>query len=157
MRRMSAPIRFAELILGEDRIDAQHGEVVQALNDLRAAIDLEWAPAETQRVLDVFAVTVARHFASEADMMHASRYPQAPAHLVEHSRLLDQLDEVQSELAAGKIRSCGALALFAEVWTTQHIRGADRLFAEYLKDARGGAGGDAGLGESRDERRPLVL
>jgi hemerythrin len=69
--------------------------------------------------------------------MQWSAYPEAGAHIAEHRRLLDQIAAVQSEFAAGKIRSCGALELFAQVWTAQHIQSADRRLAEHLKAIEG--------------------
>jgi hemerythrin-like metal-binding protein len=133
MRLMRAPVRLKELSLDEPRIDRQHERVVEALQDLSAAIDLGRPHAETQRLLDAFAGTVQWHFSAENALMQWSAYPEAGAHIAEHRRLLEQIAAVQSEFAAGKIQSCGALELFARVWTTEHIQGADRRLAEHLR------------------------
>jgi hemerythrin-like metal-binding protein len=134
---MGAPVRFKELSLDDPRIDNQHERVVEALQDLSAAIGLGRPHAETQRLLDAFGRTVRWHFSAENALMKWSAYPEASAHAAEHRRLLDQIAEVQSAFAAGKVQSCGALDLFARVWTTQHIQSADRRFAEHLKAVEG--------------------
>ncbi len=132
MPAMQALHRTSELMLGEPGIDSQHKRVLEAMNDLRAAIELNRPHEETRRTLEAFAGIVAWHFSSEADRMRTASYPDADAHIAEHSGLLDQLAVARSDFAAGKIRSCGALALFAQVWTAEHIRGADRRLAEFL-------------------------
>ena len=44
-----------------------------------------------------------------------------------------QLGTLRSDFASGRIHPCGAFSVFAQVWTAQHIQGADRLLAEFLK------------------------
>ncbi len=130
---MGSPVRFEELALGEGRIEGQHELVIRAMNGLQSALELSSPRAETERLLDTFAEVVRWHFASETEWMNSSRYPEAQGHVAEHNRLLDQLGEVRAEFAAGKIQPGGAFALFAQVWTTQHIQGQDRRLAEFLK------------------------
>ncbi len=130
---MGSSVQFEELALGESRIDGQHELVLRAMAALQAAVEFRSPRAETERLLDTFAEVVRWHFASEAELMRSARYPEAPEHMAEHRRLLDQLGEVRAEFAAGKIQPGGAFALFAQVWTTQHILGPDRRFTEFLK------------------------
>src|ERR1035441_4844365 len=109
---MGSRVCFKDLQLGDPRIDEQHERVVESLQELCAAIDLGRPNAETRRKLDAFTRIVSRHFSSENDLMRRSEYPEASSHIAEHQRLLGQLATVQSEFAAGKVRSCGSFALF---------------------------------------------
>jgi hemerythrin len=131
---MAAWVRFKDHTLGYPQIDEQHERVVESLQDLCAAIDLGRPDAETRRLLDAFTRTASVHFSFENQLMRRSEYPESDVHVAEHRRLLEQLAILQGELAAGKVRSCGALAEFAKAWTTEHIQGADRRLAEHLKN-----------------------
>lgn len=120
--------------LSVPRMDREHAEILQAAAELRFALNSSLQNTQLlTRLLDEFAEAAAGHFASEEDMMQAGGYQGWRAHASEHKRLLEQIIDVKTGFAAGAINPCGTLALFVEVWTTQHIQRSDRHFAEFVK------------------------
>ena len=113
----------------------EHKEVLESLGDFRTALDLGRPEGELRRMLAGFVATAGRHFASEEALMRSSGYHAVGAHVAEHQRLFGQLQTVKDEFASGAIHPCGALALFVEVWTAQHIQLHDKPFIEYLNAA----------------------
>jgi hemerythrin-like metal-binding protein len=114
------------------QIDREHREVLESLSDVRSALKLGRPGRELAGKLEAFAVIVEKHFASEEELMRSSGYDGAGAHAAEHQRLLGQLQSVQGDFASGAINPGGALALFVEVWTAQHIERHDNRFIDYL-------------------------
>ena len=133
---MASDLGGGDWSLGVPQIDREHGEILDLANDFRAAVDAAAPKDELERRLGTFVEVVARHFASEEDLMLSSGYAGREAHEQEHGRLLGQIRLFESEFASGKISTCDALALFVEVWTTQHILGPDQRLAEFLKETR---------------------
>ena len=152
---MQALYRTSDLMLGDPGIDSQHERVLESMHQLRSAIERGRPREETLGWLDAFAGIVAWHFSSEAELMRSAAYPDAAAHISEHRQLFEQLTLARSEFAAGNIRSCGALALFAQVWTAQHIRDADRRLAEFLKTGPVPAGDRPALNSEAPTARRL--
>ncbi|HUP03162.1 MAG TPA: hemerythrin family protein [Bryobacteraceae bacterium] len=122
----------SEAALEVQQIYAEHGEVTEALNDIRSAISLGRPRYELAGRLTAFVTAVERHFGSEEGLMRAIGYQGANAHAAEHQRLLVQLRGLERDFVAGAIRQCGALALFVEVWTAQHMERQDKGLIDFL-------------------------
>jgi hemerythrin-like metal-binding protein len=114
------------------QIYREHREVLESLSDVRSAISLGRPKPELAGKLAEFMATVEKHFASEEGLMRSSGYQGAVAHAAEHERLFGQLQSVRQEFAAGAINQGGALALFVEVWTKEHIERVDGRFIDFL-------------------------
>ena len=123
--------RVRELLLGELIIDQQHEQVLDRLDEVRTSVELRRPPAETSALLTAFLETVEWHFASECDLMRANQYPDEAAHRGEHKRLLKELKQANAEFNDGKLQAGGALAVFVQLWTSEHIHGPGRRFVEY--------------------------
>jgi hemerythrin len=120
------------------RIYREHREVLESLSGFRSAVNLRRPARELVAKLAGFVAAIEMHFASEEELMRASGYDGALAHRTEHQRLLEQLQSVEEEFVRGTINPCGALSLFVEVWTLQHMEREDKRFIDYLNagDAR---------------------
>jgi hemerythrin-like metal-binding protein len=114
------------------QIYREHQDVLESLEKFRGAVQLRRPERELKKKLAEFVSTVEKHFASEEGLMRSGGYQGAGAHAAEHRRLFGQIRSVTEEFAAGAINPGGALALFVEVWTTQHIERQDNRFIEFL-------------------------
>ena len=123
-----------DLHLAVPRMDREHAEVLKAAAELRSVLDSSFPNASlAERLLGGFAEIVSAHFASEEELMQSRGYQGWRGHAAEHRRLMAQLNSIRTGLVTGAINPCGALALFVDVWTAQHIQGPDRQVAEYLR------------------------
>ena len=121
-----------ELVLSVPQLDDQHRELLEFANDLRATVEAGSPRSEVEHLLTGLVHAVESHFTGEEDLMLARGYAAYGEHRDEHNKLLDQLHLVEKDLASGTIDPCGALALFVEVWTEQHILGPDKHLAAFL-------------------------
>jgi hemerythrin len=137
---MHSRLLFADCRLGHSTIDEQHELVIDAMHELRRAIELGRPRAEIAPLLRSFAGLVRWHFGAESALMRESGYAGQGEHEAEHSALLTQLEAVQRDFEDGKIQPSGALATFMQVWTGRHIQAADRKFVETLRAEPGSAG-----------------
>src|ERR1035438_2497579 len=103
------------------RVFHEHREVLESLDNFRSAVNLRRSRSKLAQQLAGFVATIEKHFASEEEMMRSSGYQGVGGHAAEHQRLFGQLQVVKEEFASGSINACGALALFVEVWTRQHM------------------------------------
>lgn len=121
-----------QLCLSIPRMDREHRAMIEAATAFRTAVDRGAGRGALDGLLAVFCKRAADHFASEEELMQLSGYPVYETHRHEHERLLEQLRVLRSEFTDGKIDICGALSLFMNAWSRQHILGPDRHLSEFL-------------------------
>ncbi len=78
--------------------------------------------------------------------MRLHAYPHYAAHLQEHDRCVERLQEVQQRYQTGEVALTRQAAESLRVWLRGHIQGADRALGDYLR-AQGS--GDAALPPQR--------
>jgi len=122
-----------EFLLGIEQIDAEHQHLVNSASVLHRAVTENHPMQEVELATTALLAVTRQHFESEERLMIAAGYDEYASHKAHHDRLIDQLCEVELELATGRYGSHRILRLFLEVWTIQHILVADRRLAEFLK------------------------
>ena len=80
------------------------------------------------------------HFAAEQTLMRASQFPGLDAHVAEHARLLEQLDQMLADHASGRQPLTPERVRQLGPWLTRHVDGADRKLVDYVKERWGGLG-----------------
>jgi hemerythrin len=114
---------------GVNSMDAEHRlqvSLVNAIEELvRSGKDPELTGKTTVQLVDFTNV----HFLSEELMMRLYSYPQHDAHKIEHARLIEQVADIQRQVASGD--SAAALEGVAALhdWLAKHIRSMDQAFA----------------------------
>lgn len=134
---MDANTLDAEPLPAASQMDLEHREILESLSGFRSAVNLGRPAGELAKNLAAFIATIEKHFASEEELMRSEGYGEAATHAAEHQRLFGQLQSLREGFDSGAINPGGALALFVEVWTVQHMERHDKPFVEYL-NARGG-------------------
>ncbi len=118
---------------GIDLIDAQHKSLFEAVNALVESFQAGKAKAQVKESLDFLVGYALEHFQTEERFMRAADYPKLAEHLVEHARLLEQVRDLQMDLADGKAMTMD-ITIFLVDWLKVHIHESDMAYVYFLKD-----------------------
>ena len=115
-------------------MDAQHGILIDAINDLRQALmqgaARERIAKELNRILDFSRM----HFASEEQLLELHNYPGLAEHREVHQRLLHQIREAAQRSQRGEQVETRSLLEFLRRWYTEHIETLDKPYGKWLND-----------------------
>ena len=128
------------LLLSVPQLDNQHRELISQVNEFSAAVDAGASRAELELRLTQLIEAFQGHFDSEEGLMQSSLFSGLAQHADEHRKLIGQMTGLRDGLGSGGVKLCGALALFARLWTEQHIAGPDRTFAQFLREGKAHCG-----------------
>ncbi|HTP53073.1 MAG TPA: bacteriohemerythrin [Anaeromyxobacteraceae bacterium] len=121
-----------DLRVGEQEMDVEHElqvGLVRALDGALGAGSREEASRIFEQLLDYTRV----HFAAEELMMRLHAYSGFGEHELEHSKLLDQLNEVRSAFEGGQVQPTKELVTALRHWLSEHIQTFDRGLALHLR------------------------
>ena len=119
--------------VGIERIDKQHRQLAESVNDFAASLRRGEDPAAISEKLTAMFSRIQHHFESEECLMAEHGFTGAAAHHEMHVHLLDDL---RSFSIGCDTRNLSLTARFLQEWLLRHIGGADRELAAALK-ARG--------------------
>jgi len=122
-----------ELYLGISVLDADHRILCECLGELLRATstcaDAGRLDEIAQRLIDC----AKDHFCREQEWMEAINYEKGDAHQQEHQRLLGDLTIILNHIRANGEYALGDEVLgFLQGWLIDHIKGADKEFADHL-------------------------
>jgi len=123
-----------ELEVGVKQIDEQHKQLVAMLNQLTDLAEQGKDDGRLQAILLRLVRYTETHFAMEAGLMQAHRYPARVAHLGQHEGLAGKVREYQAEAKAGSKQTVDTLLVFLAGWLERHILGSDKQLAAYLRE-----------------------
>jgi hemerythrin len=123
-----------QLTLHVAKIDAEHKELIDILNELYDAMMSGKAKDDLQSALMKLVQHTRAHFQSEEQLMRKYAYPELLPHLNEHRKLTDQVMKLQKDLDAGRTMDAKDILNFLKTWLTEHIQGTDRNLAVYLNE-----------------------
>ena len=116
-----------------DEMNCVHGEEVALLNTLELQLDAQDTEA-IEKTLDSMLEHTRGHFANEERLMQEVRFPPYMIHKSEHTRALNEMDNVIMDWRTRKddqlLRS-----YFLETipqWLTQHIASMDTMTAQFI-------------------------
>ena len=136
-----------ELVLGMDDIDRTHEEFVELLARAEMASD-----EKLLACLQELTTHTIGHFGREDQWMQASQFPPLPCHSMQHSVVLQTLEELMR-----RGRDDGELSLVREIlpelgkWFSQHAQTMDAGLAVHLENV----GFDAATGQM--SRAPALV
>ena len=114
------------------KMDREHAGQLNLLNDLKAAVrggapdDLVYA------LLNELVEHTNLHFLSEQLAMKLHAYEAYESHLLEHERLLGEVQNLMHSLVTGTMADKHSLIEALRAWLIVHIQNADKALAEYL-------------------------
>jgi len=121
-----------DLGVGVQEIDAEHElqiGLVRALDTTLGAGSREESGRLLEQLLDYTRV----HFSAEELMMRLHAYPGFGEHEAEHSKLLEQLEEIRKAWQAGQVQPTRELVTALRHWLAEHVQTYDRGLALYLE------------------------
>ena len=121
-----------ELSFGIAEMDREHAGQLSLLNDLKAAVRSGADDSLVYALLDELVEHTNLHFLSEQLAMRLHAYEGYESHLLEHKRLLAEVQNLKRSLAAGAATDKHSLIEALRSWLVVHIQTADKTLAEYL-------------------------
>ena len=129
---MGARDESTELSFGVASMDREHAGQLSMLNDLKAAVRGGADDSLVYALLDELVEHTNLHFLSEQLAMKLHAYEASESHLLEHERLLDEVQHLRRGLETGTATDKHGLIEALRSWLVIHIQTADKALAEYL-------------------------
>ena len=118
------------LSTGNSHVDDEHRILVAKVNAVLEALAERAGHVALSTVLDDLAHFTRTHFQQEEAVMQRVAYPRATEHAAEHAALLQQMDQVLTQLRTDT--EIDSMALYTRLtrWVIDHIQSFDREFAQ---------------------------
>jgi hemerythrin-like metal-binding protein len=113
-------------------MDSEHAGQLSLLNDLKAAVRNGANDSLIYALLNELVEHTNLHFLSEQLAMKLHAYEAYESHLLEHERLLSEVQNLKSGLATGTLTDKQSLIEALRGWLTIHIQTTDKALADYL-------------------------
>ena len=126
-----------ELTCGVATMDREHAGQLSLLNDLKAAVRNGADDSLIYALLNELVEHTNLHFLSEQLAMKLHAYEAYESHLLEHERLLREVENLKSGLATGTVTDKHSLIEALRGWLTIHIQTTDKALADYLSQRMG--------------------
>lgn len=125
----------SEYSVNIDTIDNQHQELVNILNRLFVAVSKREGDKVIAGILDALVSYTQTHFALEERLLRQAKYKDLEAHIAEHKKLLDQLDQLCKKHLVEEKAIYFEMLSFLKTWLKDHIRGVDTKYSAALQEA----------------------
>ena len=122
-----------DLQVGVQELDSEHDlmlGLVRALDRASSSAPRVQVEALLQQLSEFARV----HFATEEIMMRLYAYPDFARHQLEHARLVEQIEQVRTEFAAGRVQPSSSFAGALQHWFSEHVRSHDVALARFVRD-----------------------
>jgi hemerythrin-like metal-binding protein len=129
---MAAIEESAELSYDVASMDREHAGQLSLLTDLKVAVRGGAPDSLVYALLNELVEHTNLHFLSEQLAMKLHAYEASESHLVEHERLLLEVQNLKSGLATGTATDKQSLIEALRSWLVVHIQTADKTLAEYM-------------------------
>lgn len=120
------------LMTGFRATDSEHQLQINLLAALRQSVIEGRSNEAVDELLDRFVDFSKVHFASEVTLMRLYQYSHLEAHAQEHDRALEQLEALQNDWRAGRLRLTFDRMDMLSGRIQDHIATSDRAFGRYL-------------------------
>jgi len=122
--------------VGFDQIDGEHRVQVGLLSALRHAVTVGRAEKEVKEILEQLIDYTKVHFMSEELLMRLYQYPHYEAHVAEHDRMVEQIEQARERYRGGDAATTTKSLDSALVGLVGHIGSSDRTLGGYLGGLR---------------------
>lgn len=124
-----------DLSVGIELVDEQHKMLIQRLNDLTEAVQLQQGPYKIGSTLDFLIEYTDFHFSEEERHMAANGYPNLETHKLKHEEFKSTLSALEQDFRDdGPTHDLAAsIDTLLVNWLLKHIRAVDTEFGTFLK------------------------
>jgi hemerythrin-like metal-binding protein len=120
--------------VGVPELDLQHQRIFNVLLSLNAHPDAATDSEIVADALDELTRYGDAHFRAEEALLRAERYPHLDEQLEGHRQFRRVVAELCFATSAGADNVPALLRTFLGAWWEEHIRGADRRYAAFLRE-----------------------
>jgi hemerythrin-like metal-binding protein len=122
---------------GNRDIDAHVRTLLASANEILFSKALDESPQQFQRALRFFVAYLDYHLASEETVMAETHYPSRNVHSAFHTHVRHEVTAVERRAyrEGSSEETRHAIYFMVEDWLIYHVRGADRQFANFLRQA----------------------
>lgn len=122
--------------LGVDAMDAEHAQLIQIVNDLKAGFQSDKVAGQDEipHIVERLIQYTKTHFNHEEQLMTENHYPGLEAHRRKHVELKQQIEKFASELSGKYETMALKINLFMTIWLFEHIIKEDADFAQHYKE-----------------------
>lgn len=120
-------------LVGVQTIDAQHKKLVSLINQLHEAMRIGQSKTVLTQILASLVDYTRAHFAAEEQLLQTHKYPDLPAHRIEHQKLTSKVLDFQEEFTAGNATLGVDVMQFLSNWLRDHILGTDMKYVPVLR------------------------
>ena len=126
--------------VGYKRIDDQHLELIEIINDLHDCMDNRYSKDEVLRAQFKKALIktvdyVAYHFSCEEKIMHAIKYDKILEHSSYHREFIQTIYNYVQSYENGSLEAINNLVQYLKDWFLNHILVTDKKFIKEVKEA----------------------
>ena len=123
---------LAKQDIGFDQMDGEHRVQVGLLSALRDAVTEGRAETEVNEILEQLVDYTKVHFMSEELLMRLYQYPHYEAHVAEHDRMVEQIEQARERYRGGDAAMTTETLDATLAGLIGHIGRADRTLGGYL-------------------------
>jgi hemerythrin len=129
---MEDPVTEQDAGVGFDQMDGEHRVQMGLLSALRDAVTEGRAETEVNEILEQLVDYTKVHFMSEELLMRLYQYPHYEAHVAEHDRMVEQIEQARERYRDGDTATTTETLDAALAGLTGHIGRSDRTLGGYL-------------------------
>ena len=122
----------SSIILNVRLIDEQHKELVDLINAFYESIRKKEPDTAILELLQGLLDYTRFHFTDEQDLMRKHNYPGLKHQLEEHKDFIQHISDCHQRISEGKLVVSLEITSYLRSWLIDHIKGTDKLLAEFL-------------------------
>ncbi|MDR0304692.1 MAG: hemerythrin family protein [Chitinispirillales bacterium] len=122
-----------DMEIGVKKVDDQHRELIDRINDVSAMGARSVSNEETQKTIDMLGDYIVKHFGDEEGLQMRCGYPKYEWHKGQHKMLINEYQRIKNEFAQFGPSPKFTLDLSKSIidWVVRHIKSADVEFGRY--------------------------
>ncbi|MDR2560046.1 MAG: hemerythrin family protein [Oscillospiraceae bacterium] len=119
---------------GVSKIDEQHMELVNRINNVTSMGMKSLSKEETQKTLNLLGEYIIKHFNDEEALQKASGYPKFESHKKLHQQYIFEFQKLKNEFNTNGVSPAFTLSLSNSIigWIVRHIKTVDVEFGKYF-------------------------
>jgi hemerythrin len=120
---------------GVEKIDTQHRELINRINNLLAIGEKSVSEEETKKTIDYLGEYIVKHFSDEEGIHIKSKYPKYAEHKKLHTYYIGEFSKFKNEFAekGNSMEFTMKLNNLLITWIIKHIKGNDVEFGKFYK------------------------
>ncbi len=105
----------AEYSVGVAKIDEQHQELFNLLNDLQESLTRGWNQEKVREIFDLLEEHTLAHFSEEEKIMTLFNYSDQDNHVLHHRDLIEELDYLKKQWSRGTLKITPETTLISKI------------------------------------------